>query len=197
MGKGGGSAIGSGSMEAAAKMFQGSGGARKAMFKQLASALATGGRGMRSGVVQQAMARSRAGANFATTNAAAMLSPTIPGDIRGRVLNRISQTGAQNTAGIAPAYAAALAAKAPAAIFGANDTSAGMSGIQMAGEASALQAAQTRAAGWANAAQSVAGAAGTAAGSAPGEGGWWNKYFGSKTANSTAGPYTGGYRYSA
>jgi hypothetical protein len=145
--------------------------------------------------VQQAMARSQAAGRAATTNAASMFAGTgTPNAIQGRILNRIARVGEQNTAGIAPTYAATLAAKAPAAIFGAADAQAGMSGIQMQGEASGLQAAQTRAQGWANAASSIASSAGYAAANSP----WLEKYFSSKEpVNSAAGPYRSGYRYSA
>jgi len=84
--------------------------------------------------------------------------------IRGRVLNRIAQTNKQVTAGIGPGFASALISQAPTAIMGAAAGQNEAFRVGAQGEADALNAAATRAAGISSAASSVAGAAGGALG---------------------------------
>ncbi len=161
MGGKGGGGVGSAATRAGASTFWSSNPARRAAFKTLASALATGGRGMKSGFVQQAVARSREAGMQALRTAGGSMAGTDP-SIASRVLNRISRTNMAATNSIGPSFAQAMIDQAPAALTGA---AAGVNAgyqAQATGEAAAAQAAQTRAAGWGAAANGVASGVGSA-----------------------------------
>ena len=109
--------VGKGSMDAAQNMFLGSNGARRAVFRQLSSALSTGGgKGFKSGFAREAVTRSNEANTASLRNASASLPANMDPSIRGRVLNRIAQTNKQVTAGIGPGFANALIAQGPKAI---------------------------------------------------------------------------------
>ncbi len=152
--------------------------ARKQLFRQMASALTTGGRGAKIPFIQQAMARSTAAGKQALAGASASLSgldvARTRGDetanIRGRIINRISQMQRQGTAGIAPRVAQQFISAAPSFISGQGGAAAGGMGIASAGMEAAQRAASIRAQGFANLASSLAGAAGGVAGAYGGGG---------------------------
>jgi len=169
MGKGGGSSsVGAGSMQAASAMFLGSNAARRAVFSQLSSAFATGGgKGFNSGFVRGAVSRSAEAGQAALRNAGAALPAGMDAGIRGRILNSISQTNKRATAGIAPGFANALIAQAPTAIMGASANQNAGFRVGAESEASAYEAAATRARGVSSALTSVAEPTGS----------WFQKYF--------------------
>ena len=78
MGGKGGGGVGSAATRAGASQFWSSNPARRASFKALAEALATGGRGMRTGFVHGAIARSREMGTQALRNAAGGMSGVDP-----------------------------------------------------------------------------------------------------------------------
>lgn len=126
-------------------LFQQSQPARRMMFKQLASALATGGRGMKMPFVQKAVASSLNAGKAALGNAAAGMNPATAGNVRGRILGRISRTNQQTAANIAPTTAATMIEQAPKVAMGAAPAagaaySTGISGQQAAVEASVARA---------------------------------------------------------
>jgi hypothetical protein len=211
MGKGGmPSGISSQAMGAAQSIMNISNPARRAMFKQLASALQTGGgRGFKSGFVQQAVANSTEATQAAMRGASSSLPSSMDPSIRGRVLNRIAMGGRREAGAIGPGFAQKLITAAPAAFGAATQNQVAGYNVANAGTAATLQAAATRAAGYGNAAASVAGAAGEAAlklYDAYGGGGnsdtagaigekigaavrtpfsWYDKYFGSRATGTT------------
>lgn len=118
--------------------------ARTMMFRQLASALATGGRGMKMPFVQKAMASSRAAGVQSMRNAGTEMAGVDP-SIRGRVLNRISRTNQQATSQIPISVAAQMIEAAPGAALSqvgpaAANFTTGISGQQAAVEASVARA---------------------------------------------------------
>lgn len=175
MGKGGGAhGASSGAMSSAAQMFMGSNSARRMMFKSISSALQTGGgKGMRGGLVHMGIARSREAGQAALMNAGSGLG-SLDANLRGRVLNRISREGMAGTAAIGPGLAQKFIASAPGAFLGASNTQISGLGVEAQGQAAALNAAASRAAGWSSATQSVASATGKAAGN------WIQSYFAAK-----------------
>ncbi len=161
MGGKSGGGVGSAATRAGAKTFWQSQPARAAVFKTLASMLATGGRGTHVGLIQQAVARSRE-AGMAALRTAGGSMAGLDNGIASRVLNRISRTNMAATNSIGPSFAQAMIDQAPAALTGA---AAGVNAgyqAQATGEAAAAQAAQTRAAGWGAAANGVASGIGSA-----------------------------------
>lgn len=137
---------------------------RRQLFRQMASALATGGgKGFKMPFVQQAQARSMAAGHQALAGASDTLRGFDP-STRGRVMNRISRLQQQNTAGIAPRVAQQMASAAPAFTSGQGGSAAGGMSIASAGMESAQRAAAIRAQGFANLASSLAGAVGGAVG---------------------------------
>jgi hypothetical protein len=162
MGGKGGGGVGSAATRAGASQFWASNPARVAMFKQLASALSTGGCGMRSGFVHGAIARSREMGVQALRNASGGLSGVDP-SIASRVLNRISRTNDAATGSISTNFAKSMIDQAPAAILGAaQGQNAGYQAAAI-GEEGAQRAVQTRAAGWGSAASSMSGILGSLA----------------------------------
>lgn len=166
MGKGGGSKSGVGrkGMQAAAGMLEGTTVPRNMMFRQLASALATGGgKGFKMPFVQQAMARSRAAGQQALAGARDTLGG-VDANIRGRFINRLMRSNQQATANIGPEVASQMIASAPKAVIGGGETAAEAFKIGAAGEAAAQQAAATRAAGFSSLVAGLASGGGSAAG---------------------------------
>lgn len=179
MGKGAKTGVAGASLDAAQKMFMGSSGARRAMFSTLASALRTGGRGMKGGLVHMGIARSREAGTAALANASSTLGSMDAG-MRGRVMNRISRQGMAETAGVGPGLAQAFIGKAPGAIFGGAAAQNEAYRVGAMGEGNAMQAAATRAAGITQAGASVAAPLGAAVGKSyadKAQSAWFAKYF--------------------
>lgn len=140
------SSVGRGAMQSAIRNFSGSNPARKGVFSELASALATGGRGMKSSFVHGAVANSNAAGQQALRTGGGDLAG-VPMNVRSRVLNRVNQQTNLNSASIGPSYASQLISQAPNAVEGG--VAAQTQGYQVGaeGEREAAQAAQTKAAG--------------------------------------------------
>ena len=138
---------------------------RRQLFRQMASALATGGgKGFKMPFVQQAVARSNAAGKQALAGSSSILSGFDPA-IRGRIQNRIARMQQQSAGAIAPRVAQQLASGAPAFTSGQGGAAASGMSIAGAGMEGAQRAAAIRAAGFSSLAQSLGGAAGTVAGS--------------------------------
>lgn len=164
MGKGGGSSISSNSIQSAAKQFWQSQGARRATFRQLNSALRTGGGpGFKSGVVQAGVQRSLAAGKQALAGAGDAMSSADP-SLRSRVLNRISQSTKGSVARMGPSFANALIGQAPAALGAGSAAQADAMRVAGSGEIAGLEASAMRAQGIASAVASAAGGAGRLAG---------------------------------
>lgn len=165
MGKGGGGgSIAKSSIQSAATQFWQSQGARKAVFKQLESALRTGGGpGFKSGVVQTGIARSRAAGMDALRNAGTATAGLDP-SIRSRLLNRISQSTAGAVNRMGPSFANALIGQAAPALGAGAGASADAMRVAASGEIAGLEASAARAQGIANAVASGASGAGYLAG---------------------------------
>lgn len=192
MGKGGmPSGVSGQAMGAAQNIMQLSNPARRAMFKQLASALQTGGGSkFKSGVVQTAVANSKEASQAAMRGASASLPAGMDPSIRGRVLNRIAMSGRSAAGAIGPGFAQKLITATPTALGAATQNQVAGYQVANAGQGAMLQAAATRSSGYANAASSIAGAAGTAIGDMSDEAKakvgnavnpvtWYDKFFGS------------------
>ena len=165
MGKGGGGGtVSRDSLQSAAKYFWQSQPARRAVFSQLTSALKTGGGpGFKSGVVQQGIARSQAAGQAAMANAGTQLAGS-PDMLRSRIINRISQSTKESASRMGPSFANALIGQAPTVIGAGGAAQSDLSRVAASGEIAGLEAAATKAAGWGNAAASLAGAGGRVAG---------------------------------
>lgn len=163
-GGGGGSGVGRTGIQAAMGYWSPTVKPRNMLFRQMASALATGGgKGFKMPFVQQAMARSRAAGTAALAGARESMSGVDP-NIRGRILNRMALANRQSTAQIAPRTANELIAKAPAFIANSGSSAVPALGVAASSEEAAMQAAAARAAGFSSMAAGAAAPLGTAVG---------------------------------
>lgn len=166
MAKGGGasSGVGSKGIEAALGMYSPTIRPRNMMFRQLASALQTGGgKGFKMPFVQGAVARSRAIGQQALAGAREDLGG-LDANLRGRILNRMSRQQQQTTAGIGPRVAAEMIQQAPALIANTGAAAVPALGVGAAGEEAAARAAAIRAQGFSQLASGIASGVGSAAG---------------------------------
>jgi len=118
--------------------------ARKAMFRQLASVLATGGKGAKMPFIQNAVAQSRDAGMAALRGASESLSGVAP-EQRSMILNRIGRTNLKMTGDIAPSIASQMIAQAPAAALGTSGPSAAGFSISTSGQQAATEATVARA----------------------------------------------------
>lgn len=165
MGKGGGGGgVGRTGIQTAMQYWSPTVKPRNMMFRNLASALATGGgKGFKMPFVQQAVARSRSAGNAALANAHSGLRDVDP-SIRSRVINRLSQQNTMSTKAIPTRVASGLIEAAPSLVNNAGGQVVGGMGIAGAGEEAATRNAAIRAQGFSALASGIAGGIGSAAG---------------------------------
>jgi len=118
--------------------------ARNMLFKQLASALQTGGgKGFRMPFVQQAVARSRAAGTAAMAGARGGLAG-VDASIRNRVLNRMSMTNRQITSQIPTAVASQMIQQAPSTALGQVGPAAAGLATGISGQQAGIEATVSR-----------------------------------------------------
>lgn len=186
MGKGGGrTGAGRSAMQAGLGYWTPSVKPRNLMFKQLASALATGGKGMRMPFAQQAQMRSAEAGQAAVRGADSTLANLDPA-ARSMIINRIMQTNKAATNSIAPSIASRLIQAAPGIVTGgAAPINAGFANVAT-GMDQAVQRQAIVNRGYSELANGIGSAAGYGAGTAGGEGGWYARYFSKKPAGGAA-----------